>query len=397
MRKLAIIGTAGIPARYGGFETLTEHLCKELKSEYDIHVYASKKLYKPEERAIGVEGIQLHYIPLQANGWQSIPYDLVSILHALLYADVLLILGVSGCVLLPFIKLFTSKKIIVNIDGLEWKRQKWNFFIRKFLKFSERMAVRYSDADITDNAAIKKYTAKEYQTNSILIEYGADHVSRRSKTESAIGKYPFLTKKYAFTVCRIEPENNIHLILKAFAATRQTLVMVGNWDKSTYGQSLYQKYHSIPTIHLLAPIYQLEELDILRSNCSLYVHGHSAGGTNPSLVEAMYLGLPVLAFDVAYNRATTENTCLYFNNSIQLRTLVNHLHWDELTSIGKRMHEIASRRYTWKRIATLYIHLIKSFDYQFSRSSVRPKAGNLSLKQLSRLQSAHLRSTYFLQ
>ena len=122
--KVAIIGTAGVPARYGGFETLAHHLVDELHSDYDLTVYCSSSYYHRDERMKEFNGAKLKYVPLNANGLQSIFYDIYSILHALRYADKLLILGVSGCILLPFIKMFTKKKIIVNIDGMEWRRQK---------------------------------------------------------------------------------------------------------------------------------------------------------------------------------------------------------------------------------------------------------------------------------
>ena len=121
-------------------------------------------------------------------------------------------------------------------------------------------------------------------------------------SSEAIVKYPFLNAPFAFKVCRIEPENNVHVVLNAFDNIQNLhLVMVGNWDKSAYGMDLKANYQAHPTIHLLDPIYNQNQLDLLRSNATLYVHGHSAGGTNPSLVEAMFLGLPIIAFGVSYN------------------------------------------------------------------------------------------------
>ena len=133
--KLAIIGTVGVPAKYGGFETLVHYLVKNLNKRLDITVYCSEKSYSEEERVPTWNGAKLHYIPLKANGLQSIIYDLWSILHALRYADTLLILGVSGCMFLPIIKMFSKKRIIVTIDGLEWRRPKWNWFAKRFLMF----------------------------------------------------------------------------------------------------------------------------------------------------------------------------------------------------------------------------------------------------------------------
>ena len=133
MKKISIIGTVGIPAKYGGFETLTEYLTKNLHKDYDMTVYCSSKSY--EEKIDTHNGAKLKYINLNANGVQSIPYDIISIFSSLKFADTLLILGVSGCIILPFIRLFSKKRIIVNIDGLEWKREKWGKGAKWFLKF----------------------------------------------------------------------------------------------------------------------------------------------------------------------------------------------------------------------------------------------------------------------
>ena len=126
-RKLGIIGTVGVPARYGGFETLAHQLVENLNQEYDITVYNSTKHYSAKERVKEWNGAKIKYIPLSANGFQSIFYDILSIIHAVLFCDVLLILGVSGSLFLPLVKLFfPSRKIIINVDGLEWRRAKWS-------------------------------------------------------------------------------------------------------------------------------------------------------------------------------------------------------------------------------------------------------------------------------
>ena len=305
-KKIAIIGTVGLPVKYGGFETLAEYLTKYLSKEFDLTVYCSAKSY--EEKLSTHNGAKLEYINLNANGIQSIPYDMFSILKSYRYADTILILGVSGCIILPFVKLFSKKKIVANIDGLEWKRQKWNKYAKWFLKYSEKQAVNYADIVITDNQVIQDYVVAEYGKESTLITYGGDHVNRVELSKAVSDDYTFLNGKYAFTVCRIEPENNIHSIMEAMAMQNELpLVIIGNWDNSEYGRGLRKEYASKEHIHLLDPIYDQNILDQIRANCYVYLHGHSAGGTNPSLVEAMYLGLAIFAYDVSYNIETTEH------------------------------------------------------------------------------------------
>ena len=298
-------------------------------------------------------------MPLNANGVQSIPYDVVSIFRALGYADTILVLGVSGCVVLPFVKLLSRKKIVVNIDGLEWKRDKWSGLAKWFLKLSERVAVRHADRVVTDNKVIQDYVVAEYGVQSTLIAYGGDHVAEAAPGSSQHSDYPFFAQKYAFSVCRIEPENNIHLLLAAaLENSALPLVIVGNWDASQYGRELRSQYEGRENIHLLDPIYDQHALSRLRDGCSLSLHGHSAGGTNPSLVEAMYSGLPVYAFDVDYNRETTEQSARYFSSATELASMLNGLDDSALSGIGERMAEIAQRRYRWELVANQYAELL---------------------------------------
>lgn len=362
--KLAVIGTVGVPAKYGGFETLVHYLVKNLNKRLDITVYCSEKSYSEEERIPTWNGAKLHYIPLKANGLQSVIYDLWSILHALKHSDILLILGVSGCMFLPIIKLFSKKKVIVNIDGLEWRRPKWNWLAKKFLMFSEKIACKYADEIVTDNRILKEYVKIRYSIDGNLIEYGADHTFGVEIESKDFEKYPFLAGEYAFKVARIEPENNLHLILEAFAQIpSEKLVIVGNWDNSTYGKDLKEQYSVCENIELLDPIYELETLNLLRSNAKYYVHGHSAGGTNPSLVEAMYLQLPVVAFDVIYNRVTANNQSLFFHDLESLKEIIANIDDYPLHTIARDMKKFANRRYTWTSVSNRYANLAEGKQY----------------------------------
>ena len=352
-KKIAIIGTVGIPAKYGGFESLAEYLTKYLAGQYDITVFCSSKSYPGLPATYNKA--HLNYIPLNANGVQSIPYDILSIIKAINFADTLLILGVSGCIALPLVRIFSRKKIIVNIDGLEWKREKWNILAKRFLKFSERMAVKYADTVIADNSVIQTYVKDEYGVRCELIAYGADHVKKLPLGNETKKIYPFLNHEYAFKVCRIEPENNIHIILDGFSLEPVLpLVIIGNWDNSEYGRNLRLQYEHHDDLHLLDPVYDQNKLNQIRSNCSLYVHGHSAGGTNPSLVEAMFLGLPIFAYDVNYNRETTENAAIYFNDSKSLLELLKNKDSKELKKTGGKLEEVARRRYNWETLSEKY-------------------------------------------
>ena len=353
---VSIVGTVGLPAKYGGWETLVSNLTKYLNQEFDLTVFCSGVKYKDQPSEYN--GAQLKYINLNANGIQSIPYDIISIYKSLKFADTILILGVSGCIFLPFVKLFGKSKIIVNIDGLEWKRDKWNGFAKWFLKLSEKIAVKYADLVITDNKAIQQYVTDEYGVSSELIAYGGDHVNKEPLRDKDKDQYAFLNDKYAFKVCRIEPENNLDIILEAFSFYNSLpIVIVGNWSNSPYGLGLRQRYQKYQNIYMLDPIYNQKNLDSLRSNCFIYIHGHSAGGTNPSLVEAMFLGLPVIAFGASYNRETTHNQSIYFENKQQLISIIEDLDKIDLKNIAKSMKSIADKEYIWIIIAEKYANI----------------------------------------
>jgi len=349
---VSIIGTAGIPAQYGGFETLTENIINYGHRGICYTVFCSKKNYKlviPE-----YHGARLKYVNLQANGYCSIIYDIISILRSL-KSDSLLILGISSGLSLPLVRLLYRGKIITNIDGSEWQRQKSNGFARAFLHLSEALAILFSDIVIADNQVIWDYVARKYGKQSVLIEYGSDHVIGNEDFDLFIKFEWVVANSFAISVCRIEPENNIVTILKAFA--RQdllTLVIVGNWQKSNFGRKLYSQYNGYKRIILLNPIYDKRIINFLRCHATIYVHGHSMGGTNPSLVEAMNLRLPVLAFDCAYNRTTTENQCEYWSDSQSLVDLLCSMDYSRRKEIAKAMGEIAERRYRWSIISEKY-------------------------------------------
>jgi len=346
VRKIAVVGTVGIPACYGGFESLVENLTKYKSDDYSYTVFCSDKAYS--EKSTKYNDAQLIYLPMNANGVQSVPYDIISLIKCWsIKPDAVLILGVSGCIFLPVFKFLSKAKIITNIDGLEWKRDKWGVLARKFLKLSEAIAVKHSDIVVTDNKAIGDYVRDEYGIENVTIAYGGDHALRGLDI-------PSHDDEYALGLCRIEPENNVSMIIEAYSETNKKLKFIGNWDSSDFGRSLKEKYKSFGNIELLDPIYDLDELFKLRRGCSLYLHGHSAGGTNPSLVEMMHFGVPILAFDCSFNRYSTEKKANYFDSSAALKQLLEALDSVTLDKNAKAMKEIAQRRYTWAEINRMY-------------------------------------------
>ncbi len=350
-KRVAIIGTAGIPANYGGFETLAEYLVENLSNDIDFIVYCSSTNYPDKHKFY--KGARLFYLPISANGKWSILYDSLSIIHSLFYVDTLLVLGVGGAFILPLVRFFTSKKVITNIDGLEWKRNKWGKLAKSYLFIQEYIAVKNSHVIIADNKGIQDYVSGKYNISSSLIAYGGSHAFLSDLRNETIQRFK-IEVPYAFTVCRIEPENNVHLILEAFSRTSKFIIFVGNWDSSEYGRKLKAKYNKFTNIKIIDPIYDQTLLNEIRGNCALYVHGHSAGGTNPSLVEAMWLGLPIFAWDVNYNRYTTSNKAHFFASSEHLIDLLSNQSEDQMQAMRCILKDIAQTEYNWVKIAQSY-------------------------------------------
>jgi glycosyltransferase involved in cell wall biosynthesis len=355
-KKISIAGTVGVPASYGGFETLAENLVAYAESSHrdvDLAVYCSGPVVVGQV----YRGASLRYIDRNANGISSILYDFISLFSAIRHKDdVVLLLGVSGAIALPFVRLVSKVKVVTNIDGIEWKRDKWGRLASAFLRFSEYLAVKFSHRVLADNEGIAEHVRQIYGQECDVIAYGGDHAVQLEGKPVEID----LPENYMLGLCRIEPENNVALILEAFSgAPDNNLVFIGNWASSEFGKSLKVQYQAFPNITLVDPIYDVGILKTVRAKAMAYVHGHSAGGTNPSLVEMMHFGIPVMAFDCVFNRHTTEDKAFYFGSAEQLCQELSSVDSANGNLVGENMLEIAQRRYTWEIIAKQYFDILQ--------------------------------------
>jgi glycosyltransferase involved in cell wall biosynthesis len=364
MRKssVSIIGTNGIPARYGGFETLAEYLGEHLAQNFEVHVFCSSS---QEGRITFFKGCHLHYLPLAANGWQSIIYDAVSILISAIRFDRVLILGSSGTLILPFLFAFRHK-FIFNFGGLDWKRSKWGPVAKAVLRVSEVIGVKFSRTVVADNEAIQEYILTQYGLDSVYIPYGGDQVLTSGVLSSSLSHARdslSLPDRYALVIARAQSDNNLDLICEAFANFNSdiTLVVVSNFSSCEYGRSLKRRYCNSTRFLLLEAIYDLDLLNFIRRNCLVYFHGHSAGGTNPALVEAMFFDKPILCFDVPFNRETTNNQALYFSN--QAEFIAHCASILEGAGSLRRTHgdlrRVAESKFTWKKVCLAYAELLR--------------------------------------
>ena len=356
--RIAIVGCQGLPARYGGYETLVEYLAEYKPENADVTVYCSSRIYK-EEKPETYKGVKLEYLNLPSNGLYSFFYDMYSIFLSVKKFDKILILGSSGGFILPFYGKY-REKFVLNIGGIEWKRSKYNLFLQKVVRFLMKVSVRGSGSLIADNSGIKEYIREEYKRDdSVVIEYGGDQAKNELVTSKYIDKYPFISGKYAIAIARIQSDNNVEMLLEGFKDLNLPLVYVGNWNVSDYAQKIKTKYSKYPNLILLDAVFNLEEINVLRSNCYVYLHAHSAGGTNPSLVEAMHLNVPVYCYDNIFNRNVTDNKTHYFANKEELIQLINKFDDNELDAISKDLKKIALEKYTWKIIAHKYYEFLK--------------------------------------
>lgn len=372
---LAIVGTCGLPSNYGGFETLAENLVNELASpEYSILIVGSKG-YK---RIYEEYWMQLT-LPLGANGIQSIIYDIISLIIALRSSKVVLALGISGGIVMPLLRLiYRNSRLVTHIDGLEWSRQKWGYVAKQFLCYSERLAIHSSDAFIVDNLGIADYISrnysKRYLNRASLIAYGHNKgsidISQVSSVEltSVSGQLMKIdtSTKFILVLCRAEAENNLDLIISAFKSINRsqkcmkgvTLLLLTNACSTNYGHYLIKKYANEHNIFFSKAVYENITVSFIRQNCLAYIHGHSAGGSNPSLIESMAYRRPIVALDVSFNRYTTFDTVDYFKDSEQLTSSIKRILLNPV--IQNEAKDLALEHYNWPTIASKYLEL---FNY----------------------------------
>lgn len=359
--RIAILGSRGIPAHYGGFETFAEQLSTRLVERgHQVTVYCCS-IYSPSNAQF-YRGVRRVILPsIKIKSVEKIFYSTLSLVHvSFTRNEIILMLGVSSA-FFSFIPRIFGKKVVINIDGLEWKRKKWSRVVSFFLKIGERTAGMFSNEVIADSKVIQKYYVNKYGKSPIFIAYGAE-----------IKKYPageileksYLKKDdYILYVSRLEPENNAHLLVSAFEKlkTNMNLVIVGDASyNSDYIRKL--KNTSDQRIEFLGAVYG-EGYKELQSNSYVYVHGNEVGGTNPALLEAMGYGNCVLAIDVPYNREVVDDAGILYKKSIE--DLRNKLQFvidnpDVVLKYRKKAQQRIASEYTWEKIINEYEKLFLS-------------------------------------
>ncbi len=353
--KIYLSGTNGLPGKYGGWENLLLNLSRELSKSNIVFCHTSTLDGDPDITFYA--GANIEFINLSANGIQSILYDFICMLRAYKGKGICILMGCSGGIFVPLFRLL-GLKIILNPDGEEWKRGKWSLPAKIFLKLSYYISTYAANYVIADHPVILKNILKfRSDKTTFYIPYGGDNAEDQSFdfVGNKVSEI-FFEKSYIFSVCRIEPENNVHMCLALAAKTNHPLIFIGNWNRSKYGLELRKKYSQYSNICLLDPIYDPKILGSFRSNAKIYFHGHTVGGTNPSLVEAMSLGLNIIAHDNVFNRFTTGDLVYYFSNQKSL----NEVLFESLSNPTnpEKLKDLVLERYTWKMVINKYKNVL---------------------------------------
>lgn len=353
--RIAIIGTDGLPARYGGFETFAEQIAPRLADLGHEVVVVGSSVGRPDASR-PIAGLRIINLPIRANGLQSIPFDLWSFWRVRRSIDSILLLGVSAGLFVPLMKRITRHQpIVINVDGLESRRAKWNWLAKAFLSLSERVAVGSAASVVCDNDGIADIVRERYGLPSVTIAYGNDHVRHLSPQRAAelIGRlYGLCPHDYCLSIARIEPENHIAEMIDGFLqSSRRKYVLVGNFKDSRYGTRIRELVRGEPRVQLVDAIYDPDVLGALRACCTTYLHGHSVGGTNPSLVEILPYSRPIIAYDCAFNRHTLRGSCGYFSRPDDLSMTLDS---PDQSSLLPPSSLVNCPEYQWSRIAELY-------------------------------------------
>jgi rhamnosyltransferase len=366
--KIAIIGTKGIPPSFGGFETFVYELSKRINGTNNISLIIYGEGNQDEIVRDEYEGIKRVIIP--RKGRLDVVKNRVEAVRDAVANEkcsIIYLLGYSSAPFISWIDLRKRKvKFIINPDGLEWKRSKYSFTVREYLKYCERVAVNNADLIIVDSKAIGNYILSKYKRKSVYIPYGCNCQQSQYNDIEILRNLGLDKMSYYLVVGRCVPENNILEIVKGFrlSSISKKLLILTNFSDDIYSKKVIQFSNYDKRIILHKPIYEMDKLYILRKNSFGYIHGHSVGGTNPSLVEAMGSGNIVIAHNNEFNREVLgEELGYFFSNEFELKEVLEALEKEKDLDVRRNLiKERACSLYNWDNIAQSYLELFTSME-----------------------------------
>lgn len=363
--KLSILGIRGIPANHGGFETFAERLALHLTDRgWDITVYCQLDGSGPvyEDTWKGISRVN---IPVKKKGAiGTVIFDWKSTWHAAAEDSLKLTLGYNTAVFSLLYRL-NDRINIFNMDGIEWKRQKWRAPEKLWLMFNEISGCYLGNHLIADHPHIKNHLKTRVSGEKIsVISYGSQALEHSDV--AILERFGVESKKYALIVARPEPENSILQAVRAFSNSDidMKLVVLGNYypHDCPYHRSVMEA--ASDNVVFPGAVYEPEIINALRYHCKLYIHGHTVGGTNPSLVEALGAGSPVLAHDNKFNRFVVGDGAAYFRNEDECREHLVRLSHDDtaLREMAEKNVKRHKQEYTWQNILGQYETLLFSWQ-----------------------------------
>lgn len=359
--KIAFVSTRGIPNNYGGFEQFAEYISVGMAQRgHEVVVYSPK--FHPYQEST-YKGVRIKHI-YSPETWMgssvgSFFYDFASLRDALKKEDFDIIYEAGYTSIIPAYIWFNVKKrkrpiFTTNMDGLENKRSKFSPMVRRFLDWEEKMAVKYSHYLIADNMGIHDYYKEKYGKESNFLAYGAD-IHDDFKAEY-LEEFGLKSEEYYILIARLEPENNIVMAIEGYLHSkengRRPLIVVGKTN-TPHGKELVEKYGNERNVEFVGGIYDFKKLDSVRHFSKAYFHGHSVGGTNPSLLEAMAAGCFIFAHDNIFNRAVLKENAFYYPSADKVTEYLNRI--DTIAEGSKiqytaRNIEVIRNEYSWESL-----------------------------------------------
>lgn len=378
MKNVFIIGSKGIPAKYGGFETFVDKLTENRVNEEILYHVAC---LGEEDGEFEHNGAKCFNVKVPNIGpAKAVLYDILALKKVLEYIKTNdlenSIVYILACRIGPFMKFFLKKyhqlncQVFVNPDGHEWKRAKWNYFIKKYWKLSERLMIKNTDLAICDSLAIEEYiksTYKRYKPKTTYIAYGAtiNGSSDLDKLKEWYLKHDLKEKNYYLIVGRFVPENNFETMIKEFikSNTDRKLVIITNVENNKYYNKLKQEteFENDQRIKFVGTVYDQDLLTAIRINAYAYIHGHSVGGTNPSLLEALATTDINLLLNVDFNIEVGKEAAIYWGKQdMNLANIINTVDvFSEkyINKLGSQAKQIIRENYSWQQIVYQYEEL----------------------------------------
>lgn len=362
--KIAILGTRGVPNYYGGFEQFAEFFSVYLVEQgHEVYCYNSHNHPFQEKNFKGVNIIHQHDPEYKYGTFGQFIYDYNCIMDSRKRDfDIILQLGYTSNSIWYF--LLPKKPInIINMDGIEWKRSKYSRPVQQFLKFAERLAAKSGDYLVSDSLGIQQFLLKRYNKQSTYIAYGA-HTFDAPK-EEILKDYQVEKGNYNMIMARFEPENNLDMVLEGVALCEEkTTILVIGKHETKYGSYLKNKFKNHDNIRFIGALYNLDHLNNLRYFSNLYFHGHSVGGTNPSLLEAMASQALVIAHNNEFNKGILKGNSYYFSNPAEVKNILKTIKKNDNLQLVQNNFEAIEKEFNWNKINGQYLQL---FEECFSR------------------------------